>query len=256
MKMGIRRKVMVGFLVLTVLLLFSSVVSFMELKRIGTQTQGILAASNKSLTLARTMLDAIDNQSYALQQMFIAGDQSYDTLYSANIAVFANALEGAKNDRLAGIDSIEIAFNDYMDVAQYYRVRSAMPDVDWYNNEYASAYNRLSGAIKEYMTSSQNAIGPQALAIEHNAYRAITPSIITLGVILLIVLMLWYFLYIYGIKVILKLNRGLGDYLKYGIPFNVDIDGQDETVELRDNIAKLISHNSAPDDKTTPKAEK
>lgn len=239
MKFGLRQKTMIGFLGLILLLLFSSSVSFLELRRIGLQTQNILLVSNQSLTLSREMFDAAGNQRYALQQMFMAGNEDYDSLYSISQNQLVNALDNAKRAELTGIDSIQAAFTNYMDVAQYYRTRVAINDDEWFNNEYTNAYMRLTESIKEYMTTSQNAIGPQALAIEHNAYRAITPSIITLGVIMLIVLMLWYFLYIYGIKTIVNLNRALRDYLKYGIPFNVKVEGQDETLELRDNIAEL-----------------
>ena len=238
---SLRSKVTVGFLGLVVLLLFSSVVSLLELRRIGQQTQNILTASNQSMTLAGELLDAAEEQNHALQQMFLRGDMSFDTVYSNNLKILSERLEQSLQMQIAGIDSVQTAFDNYTEVSKFYRIRSAIGDTEWYSGEYAEAYHSLIAAIRKYMMSSQVALGPQALAIEHNAYRAITPSVITIGVIMLIVLMLWYFLDMYGVKTIVKVNRSLGDYLRYRIPYTVKVQGNEEVEQLSSRIEELIA---------------
>ncbi len=238
---SLRTKVMSSFLGLVVLLIFSSVVSLLELRRIGYQTQEILTASDRSMALAGELLDAVEVQNLALQQMFLKGDMSYDSIYSNKVAEMQHLIANTSNQQLAGIDSVKIAYEDYCEVAKFYRIRSAINDTDWYVDNYAKAYHTLIESIREYMLSSQVALGPQALAIEHNAYRAITPSVVTIGAILIIVLMLWYFLDMYGVKSLIKVNRSLGDYLKYGIPYNARQSGNDEIEQLNDGIEELIA---------------
>ena len=111
------------------------------------------------------------------------------------------------------------------------------------------AYHNLITAIREYMLSSQVALGPQAMAIRQNAYRAITPSVVTIGAILIIVLMLWYFLDMYGVKTVTKVNRSLGDYLQYKLPYNVKLNGNDEIEQLSDRIEELINRTEELDKK-------
>ena len=238
---SLRSKVMLGFLALVALLLFSSVVSLVELRHIGWQTQTILAESNRNMTLAGDLLDAVEEQNHALQQMFLRGDMTYDTVYSKRLSDLSARLNLAREQQTVGIDSVESAFENYTDVAKFYRIRSAIGDVEWYSTDYAEAYRKLIAAIRDYMESSQVALGPQALAIEHNAYRAITPSVITIGVILVIVLMLWYFLDMYGVQTVTKVNRALGDYLKYGILYNAKVKGNDDIEELSARIEELIA---------------
>lgn len=240
---SLRGRVMAGFLGLVVLLLFSSVVSLVELQRIGSQTQSILAESNRNMTLASELLDAVEDQNHALQQMFLRGDISYDTVYSKRLTDLSELLTRAQEEQTAGIDSVQKAFERYTEVSKFYRIRSAIGDTEWYSSDYAEAYHTLIAAIREYMMSSQVALGPRAMAIEQNAYRAITPSVITIGVILIIVIMLWYFLDMYGVQTVVKVNRALGDYLQYGIPFNVKIQGNEETEQLSERIDELIARS-------------
>lgn len=232
---------MAGFLGLVVLLLFSSVVSLVELQRIGSQTQSILAESNRNMTLASELLDAVEDQNHALQQMFLRGDISYDTVYSKRLLELSESLAAAQEQQTVGIDSVQAAFERYTEVSKFYRIRSAIGDTEWYSSDYAEAYHTLIAAIREYMMSSQVALGPRAMAIEQNAYRAITPSVITIGVILIIVIMLWYFLDMYGVQTVVKVNRALGDYLKYGIRYNANIKGNNDIEELNSRIEELIA---------------
>lgn len=238
---SLRGRVMAGFLGLVVLLLFSSVVSLVELQRIGSQTQSILAESNRNMTLASELLDAVEDQNHALQQMFLRGDISYDTVYSKRLLELSESLAAAQEQQTVGIDSVQAAFERYTEVSKFYRIRSAIGDTEWYSSDYAEAYHTLIAAIREYMMSSQVALGPRAMAIEQNAYRAITPSVITIGVILIIVIMLWYFLDMYGVQTVVKVNRALGDYLKYGIRYNANIKGNNDIEELNSRIEELIA---------------
>ena len=127
---SLRSKVMLGFLALVALLLFSSVVSLVELRHIGWQTQTILAESNRNMTLACDLLDAVEEQNHALQQMFLRGDMTYDTVYSKRLSDLSARLNLAREQQTVGIDSVESAFENYTDVAKFYRIRSAIGDVE------------------------------------------------------------------------------------------------------------------------------
>ena len=238
---SLRSKVMMGFLCLVVLLIFSSVVSLLELRHIGQQTKTILTASDNSMTLASELLDAIEEQNRAMHPMFLNDNMSYDSVYSHQVAVLTSLISQARQEEVVGIDSIEIAYEKYTETTQFYQIHKAINDTSWYSESYAVAYHNLITAIREYMHSSQVALGPQAMAIRQNAYRAITPSVVTIGAILIIVLMLWYFLDMYGVKTVTKVNRSLGDYLQYKIPYNVKLNGNDEIEQLSGRIEELIN---------------
>ena len=124
-----------------------------------------------------------------------------------------------------------------------------LPDsvgVKWYNDEYVALYGRLTSAIKNYMTSTQSSLAPRAEQMKKNAYRAVTPVLISLAVMIAIVLMLYYFMSVYCVNPILRMNKGLGDYLSFRVPFVVKADCKDEMLELKEKIETLITISKQP----------
>jgi len=239
--MGIRKKIIIGFLSLAALLVFSSIVSFFELGRVGTKAQQILAAGEHSMELSSSMLDAAQEQNFAVLQTFITGQTLYDTIFIAGRDSFAAALETAEKHGLTGLDSLKTAFDAYQKSSEMYMVKGFISDNAWLLGDYQNAYRRLIHEIKIYMTHSQNTLGPQARALETSAYRAITPSLITTGVMILIVLMFLYFIDLYFVLPVIKINKSLGDYLAYKVPFNVPLESRDEPMQLKEKIEELIN---------------
>jgi hypothetical protein len=56
-----------------------------------------------------------------------------------------------------------------------------------------------------------------------------------------IVLMLYYFIYIYGVKPIKRMARALAEHLSFKLPYQVKAEMIDEIKELNDNIENLIN---------------
>lgn len=56
-----------------------------------------------------------------------------------------------------------------------------------------------------------------------------------------IVLMLYYFMSIYCVQPIVRMNKGVGDFLTFRIPFTMKGELKDEVLELKEKIDTLIS---------------
>lgn len=118
---------------------------------------------------------------------------------------------------------------------------TARPVDQWYTEEFEGVYNRLSAAVKAYMTSTQSSLAPRTEQMKKNAYRAVTPVLISLLVMIAIVLMLYYFMSIYCVNPILDMNRSLGNFLTFKMPFTVRSECKDEVLELKEKIDTLIN---------------
>lgn len=110
----------------------------------------------------------------------------------------------------------------------------------WYTEEYEAVYLRLTAAVKAYMTSTQSSLAPRTEQMKRNAYRAVTPVLISLLVMIAILLMFYYFMTIYCVNPILRMNKALGDYLAFKLPFTVKEECKDELQELKEKIDTLI----------------
>lgn len=239
--MGIRKKVALGFLCLGFLLIGAGAVSFFELNRVGKRTQQVLDAGNNNMAVSRELLDGAEMQHLSLLYSYSRGGSSgYDSLYLAGRQMFTAAIERGQTEGQVGLDAIRMAFDNYEEVTRNFFFDEHYYESDWLRTSYWSAYRDLTGAIKEFMTRSEHTIALQAEKIEHAAYRAITPSLVTIGVLLLLLFVLLYFIDLYYMRPVVKMNKGIEAWLKFRTPLNLTVEGKDETLDLKNNVEQLI----------------
>lgn len=270
---GLRKRVTVGFLSIVCLLFFSGMVSFVELSHLSRDTGEILKANKRNIELAKEMLDAAHEQNVALIRLSVFGDRSCDSLCRSSLERLENTLLVAQSEALekSFLDSLAFATTELRLLTDNYLAAgtsglaggAVIPDVSaipgvpatvtaehilpdsagvkWYNDEYVALYGRLTSAIKNYMTSTQSSLAPRAEQMKKNAYRAVTPVLISLVVMIAIVLMLYYFMSVYCVNPVIRMNKGLGDYLSFRMPFVVKSDLKDEMLELKERIEALIA---------------
>lgn len=258
---GLRRRVTIGFVSIVCLLFFSGMVSLVELGSLSRDTGEILKANERNIELAKEMLDASHEQNVALIHLSVFGDRTYDSLCRASMDRLERTLlvaqEEAKDKSF--LDSLAFAVTDLRVLTDNFLAfgATACPDPSvacqtdslggkWYNNEYEALYGRLTSAIKAYMTSTQSSLAPRTEQVKKNAYRAVTPVLISLVVMIAIVLMLFYFMSIYCVTPINRMNKGLGDYLSFRVPFVVKGDLKDEVLSLKEKIDALITLSKQP----------
>lgn len=268
---GMRKRVTIGFLSIVCLLFFSGMVSFVELSRLGRDTGDILKASRRNIELAKEMLDAAHNQNVALIHLTVLGDRSYEEVCRREMAHLEDVMLVAQNEALdksfldslafattemkilvdgylARVDAAEaiaavVAADTTLVAADSLAVKGEVAEVgkDWYTNEYEAVYHRLTAAVKAYMTSTQSSLAPRTEQMKKNAYRAVTPVLISLVVMIAILLMFYYFMTIYCVNPIVKINKSLGDFLSFRLPFNVKAECKDEVLELKERIDSLTT---------------
>jgi len=252
---GLRRRVTVGFLSIVCLLFFSGMVSLIELSGLSRDTEDILRANRRNIELAKQMLDAVHEQNVAMIRLSVFRDRSCDSLGRASMARLEHSLQVARDEALdkSFLDSLAFATTELRLLTDNFLAFGAeAPDslavsgpdslgARWYSDEYQALYGRMTSAIKNYMTSTQSSLAPRAEQMKKNAYRAVTPVLISLAVMIAIVLMLYYFMSISCVIPVLRLNRSLGDYLAFRIPFAPKGDLKDEVLELKEKIDALIA---------------
>lgn len=252
---GLRKRVTIGFLSIVCLLFFSGIISFVELSQISSETDDILKASKRNVELAKEMLDAAHEQNVALIHLAVFGDRSYDSLCRASMnrldkirqIAQDEALDKSFLDSLAfSIAGLRVLTDQFMNTEMNRgdSVNIYHPDSmggRWYQEEYERLYGHLTASIKNYMTSTQSSLAPRTEQMKNNAYRAVTPVLISLAVMIVLVLMLYYFMTIYCVNPIVRLNKSLGDSISYHIPFTVKGDLKDEMLALREKIEFLYN---------------
>lgn len=252
-----------AFMSIIMLLIFAGATSLLELESVSHDTQQILLSSEENVTLAREMALALSDQNDAIIYMAIVGDSSskYRLDAEKSIARLNSSSKIAsqlmrESDEYGLADSLTMhttnlnkLARNYLDGEVHKRIETQGLDslnsnfnlATWYVNEYKPEHKSLSTNISKYMTSSQSTLGPEVSRLSHTARRAVTPVFISLAAMFVAVIMLFYFLKRLYVKPTMRINRSLGDYLTYKVPFDDTIDCRDEIKELKERIAALIS---------------
>lgn len=274
---GMRKRVTVGFLSIVSLLFISGMLSFFELGSLSRDTGDILKASRRNIELAKEMLDAAHELNVALIHRSVYADRTYDSLCRSSMQRLERVHLTAQQEALdrSFLDSLSFATTEMKILVDRYLTAATrraeqeaaaailadtlphadslavvlpaevpMPTADhWYTEEFEASYTRLTASVKAFMTSTQSSLAPRTEQMKKNAYRAVTPVLIALAVMIAIVLMFYYFMTIYCVNPILGMNKSLGDYLSFKLPFAVKAECKDEVLELKEKIDTLITQS-------------
>ena len=256
------RRVSIAFTSIILILLLSGVTSLFELDRVSHDTEEILIASKDNVELAGDMITALNTQNEVMILMAVEGEsishhrEVCETSMGKLLAACTTAKEVVQNtDNPQSADSLLIHTNNINELARSYINGNVTASViaalqidslskfsshTWYTENYQKEYMNVSRHIIKYMSGSQNTLGPEVNRLSHSARRAVTPVFLSLVVMIVVVLMFYFFVNHYLIKPILRINEGVGDYLRYRIPFDSNLYCRDELVSLRDRIVALI----------------
>ncbi len=267
---GIRKRVTTGFVSIVCLLFFSGMVSLFELSHLSRDTDDILKASQRNMELAKEMMTAAHEQNVALIRLSVFGDRDADSLARASLSQLEQAVITARSEAVeeTSLDSLvrvvaalKTLTIDYLRNGTGVSYRISADSLDtlkvveytspvWYSERFEQPYRQLVGAVQDFMTATQSSLAPRVELVKRNASRAVRPVLISLVVMIVSVLMLYYFMLIYAVNPILYINRALGTYLRFRMPFKVKDAGRDETAELCERIETLITRT--PADRSKP----
>ena len=82
-----------------------------------------------------------------------------------------------------------------------------------------------------------------SLTFQRGFYRSIIPGAVAVGVGLLLVLMLLFFLLVFYVNPIYRMLSGLNNYRSYNKKYSYSFEGDDQLVELNDGITELTGEN-------------
>ena len=250
-------RVTVGFLSIVLLLFATGIISLFELGNLSNDTEIILSASRRNIELAKDMLNYAHEHSQATLYVACFDDTAQRDVCRRTMSDLEGKLAAARSEAVdaTGLDSLSASITRLRAISESYLFEpqsiptdtlvvtanaAAHSGMRWYNEQYKATYDQMIERIEEFMTHTHSSLAPRAEQLNKNAYRSVAPVLISLVVLIAIVLMFYFFIRVYCVAPIAKINRALGDFLSYRIPFTIKADLRDELKELAENIEKLI----------------
>lgn len=253
---GIGKRITVAFLSIAAVLLVSGVISLVELNNLSYDAEDVITAGGREMEVARKLTRLAHTHSQAMIDISVFGDADAQAKCAQSAAeveeIIASARKSASEEMLQSLDVLAAHIADMQRLADSYVPYDAVGGDtltmvternahSWYKNSYAPIYGKYMAQVECYTELLHDQLAPRAALLSKNAHRSVIPVFISLSVMIAVVLMFYFFIYIYGVKPILSINKALSDYIQFKIPYKPKADMVDEIKELNDNLENLVN---------------
>jgi CHASE3 domain sensor protein len=243
--MGIRTKILMGFLILVLMLFISGALSVFELTKLGNAIKGLISDNYRSIEYSKDLLEELEMQEKSALTFVSSGNAEHTMHFEVAHLVVLAKLDSARvhltnsNEKLY-VDSITVAYNQFYSLALTF-FESKTITLDKYLRELHPKYLETASHVKQLMTLNQSALYQTAAYLEGSAQRVVMPGLIVILTSIIFTLVFVYLVNHYFVSPIIRLTKGINDYVKYQKPFDVPLESKDELSSLKESIARLIS---------------
>lgn len=252
-ELGIKSKAMLGSVAIGLMLFFAGTIAYFEFSRMSNYVSTLIADNIASVNSSRYLMNISDE--YNTHILELIGD---DDLYSIpEIEVdpgFTKMLDELKmhfttQSEKCMADSVLYSYVAYMHVVNevYYVWNEGYASRrEWYFDRLQVVYEKMKGYIQSLTSISQNALADNYNKLNDGFYRSIMPIIVAVSAGIVLVILFYYFLNLFILSPLIKINKGLKSYKEYNKSYDVKFDyGGDQIQELNMNIKDLVEENKS-----------
>ena len=251
-KLGIKRKVLLGCIVLAIILFFSSVISIFEFSKMNRYVSGVIADNIRSINAARELLSVSEQYNISLMNgLVLEGADRPDDVPIEREEELVNSFENLSKgfvttEEQSYADSVLYAYAAYMQVVAEadkmwefgYAERQ-----HWFFNRLQPVYLKFRGYMMQLTSTCQDALIESSQDIREGTYRSLMPGVVSVLVGLIMVLLFNYFLNYYLINPLLRVTGGIKGYRYHGRSYDVKLDNDDELEELNEAVGDVVEQN-------------
>ena len=247
--LSLKMKITLSLSAIAVTLLVSSIISVMEYHRMSTYVSSLISDNVKSIDFGQNLVEAADR--YNLDILTVIGDDSLTELPDFDGELFMAQCDSLReslssNSLMPLADSVVYSYSAYMLTSLELPQVLLSDFIDsrtWYFERLQPRYNRLRLDIDALNKVIYNDLERNSSNFDKGFYRSIIPGIVAVGVGLLLILMLLFFMLVYYVNPIYKMLSALANYRSYNKKYNYSFDGDDQLAELNDGIAEMAAEN-------------
>ena len=247
--MGVRAKILSGFLILAVMLFLAGAWSIYELSKIGTSVQRLLDDNYKSIDAAKLMTEALEREDSAIL-LLLSGNwkEGREIIKSADLS-FQKAFQTAENNvtisgEKAYVDEIEKAYRIFKGLWDKPIVEiNREGNLNWYFQEVNPSFLVVKLAVEKLMALNDQVMYQTASNLKSRAHRAVMPGVVAILSALIFTLVFNYFVNYYLVSPIIKITKEIQKCLKTSEPFQVKIETKDELNRLASALQELVAQS-------------
>ena len=248
-RLSLRMKITLSMSAIAVVLLMSSIISVLEYRRMSNYVSSMIADDIRNIHVAQRLVDAVDT--YNLQVLAVIGDDNLSSLPDFDRTGFMSHCDslraGFGEGRMVPMaDSVLYAYSAYMLASMELEdvIQSSFIDTrDWYFTRLQPLFGRLRSYLDRLGGEMYSDLQKNSENFDSGFYRSIIPGIVAVGVGILLVFLLMSYILVYYVNPIYKMNRSLGDFLKYRHRYTYTFDSSDQLGDLNAGVMELTEEN-------------
>lgn len=244
-----KKKLTLSLAAIAVILLISSIISVMEYRSMSSYISSLIAKDINYINTARQLADI--SNSYNLEILAVIGDESLVDVPKFDVGNFMDRWDSLKVSLTSKsiqtlADSVAYSFSAYI-LTSYEMENVVLSDfIDsraWYFDRLQPRFHRLHSDIDALSTAIYKDLEHNSITFENGFYRSIIPGVVAVGVGLLLVFMLYFFIMSYYVRPLYRILDVLKSYNAIGKKYGLKFEGDDQLVELNDQITELATEN-------------
>jgi HAMP domain-containing protein len=245
--MGLRWKILSGFLILALMLLLAGGWSIHQMSALGFSVQRILDENYKSIVAAKSMSEALEREDSGVLLLLLGKWEEGRSILESADAAFeeefslaeGNLTIPGEGEHLAAIRS---AYTEYRET--WIRPIVGTPkerDLNWYSSEVHPAFLRAKDAVRELLALNDREMYQTASSLEDRANRAVMPGVVAIVSALVFSLVFSYFVNVYMVGPLIRITGGIREFTERDVPFDVRVETRDELGGLASAIHELCA---------------
>ena len=249
MNLSIKAKLILSLSAIAAILLVSATISVLEYAKMKSYVSDLIADDVQSLNTAHKLSDICNK--YNLDILTVIGDDFYAELPEFDQEYFLSHCDSLRTSLKTNViqpltDSVVYSCSAYVltsleleNVLDSYFIDSR----SWYFNRLQPGFEVLSSDIDALETAIYKDLEKNSKTFEHGFYRSIIPGIVAVGVGLLLVIMLLFFMLSYYVNPLYKMLDSLDGFRSFDKRYTYTFDGDDELIRLNEGITEVTSEN-------------
>jgi len=215
----------------------------------STYVSSLIADNINSVNVARRLSDV--TSTYNLEILSVIGDETSVSMPDFDSEAFISHCDSLRSSLTSKVilplaDSVVYSYSAFMLTSLELENVLQSDFIDsrtWYFERLQPRYNRLCKDIDNLSGAIYNDLKRNSKTFDRGFYRSIIPGIVAVGVGILLVVLLFFYVLVYYVTPMIKMQRSLKDYLTIGKSYNYDFEGDDEMRELNASINDLTVEN-------------
>jgi len=242
--MGIRWKILSGFLTLSIMLLLAGAWSVIQLRGIGRSVGGILDDNYRSIQAAKGMLESLEREDSGILLLLLGQREEARAILLAADSVFAANLEfAAGNETMPGegecIQALRASYEDYRSLWSARVAGEPERDLEWYSGPAQDAFGRVKARVHELMSMNDRGMYETASHLQARARRAAMPGVVAILSAVVFSLLFSSFVHAYIVQPLIRIADAARDFADGRKPFDVTVSTGDEIERLAKTVREL-----------------